>query len=107
MLGETKASGYFIMVGAFTEFFQKIGLALVAVGFVFALASLILAFRSMWGLGAAFSGLSFLIFCALAAYYVLFAHQILGTGYWLLLAILFVHTFCCVRWRLEALRLNP
>lgn len=98
---KSMSPGYFLLATAVMRFFESIGMACIAIGFLAAASSTVLAFLGKWGAAAGFAIVGGCIFGITVFLQLLHYKNPVGFGLWTILTALAVHSFFSVKWHLQ------
>lgn len=98
--------GYFVMVAAFDGFLRDPLMSWIAIGFLAAVASVVLAFLSKWGVAGGLAVIGWCVF-AVAVLVLLSYKSPIGVGLWTLLVTLAAHSFFSLKWHLQRRKNAP
>lgn len=101
---KSMSPGYFLLAAAVTGFFESIGMTCIAIGFLAAATSTVLAFLGKWGAAASFAIIGGCIFGVTVLLQLFHYNNRVGIGLWTMLAALAVHSFFSVKWHRQGCR---
>jgi hypothetical protein len=98
---KSMSPGYFLVAAAVAGFFESIGMACIAIGFLATALSTVLAFLDKWGATACFAFVGACIFGVTVLLQLFHYKNPVGIGLWALLTVLAVHSLFSVKWYLQ------